>query len=57
MFGYIKKTFIAAIGFIGLNGHIALKCVSMNNQECRVRPAIVNINSNEPLFYPYIVLA
>ena len=33
-----------------------LKCVSMNNQECNVRPAVVNINSNEPLFYPYSVL-
>ena len=24
----------------------------MNNQECKVRPAIININSNEPFFYP-----
>ena len=22
----------------------ALKCVSMNNQECKVRPEIININ-------------
>ena len=22
----------------------------MNNQECKVRPEIVNVNSNEPLF-------
>ena len=28
-------------------------CVSMNNQECKVRPEIININSNEPSFYPY----
>ena len=27
----------------------------MNNQECRVRPEIININSNEPSFYPYSV--
>ena len=27
----------------------------MNNQECKVRPEIVNINSNEPSFYPYSV--
>ena len=31
---------------------IPLKCVSMNNQECRTRPEIININSNEPTFYP-----
>ena len=25
----------------------------MNNQECKIRPQIININSNEPSFYPY----
>ena len=25
----------------------------MNNQECKVRPEIVNVNSNELLFYPF----
>ena len=33
----------------------ALKCVSMNNQECTVRPETINIHSNEPSFYPYSV--
>ena len=32
-----------------------LKFVSINNQECKVRPEIININSNEPLFYPFSV--
>ena len=27
----------------------------MNNQECKIRPEIININSNEPLFYPYSI--
>ena len=27
----------------------------MNNQEFKIRPEIININSNETLFYPYIV--
>ena len=27
----------------------------MNNQDCRARPEVININSNEPLFYPYSV--
>ena len=31
----------------------ALKCVSMNKQECKIRPLLVNINSHNPLFYPY----
>ena len=28
----------------------------MNNQECKVRPVIMIINSNETLFYPYNIL-
>ena len=29
--------------------------VVMNNQECRVRLVIININSNETLSYPYSI--
>ena len=32
-----------------------LEWVSMNNQERKVRPEIVNVNSNEPLFYPFSI--
>ena len=54
--------FIAVIGFIGLNANanplneVQLKCVWIKNQKCKVRPAIMNINSNELLFYPYSIL-
>ena len=27
-----------------------LECVSMNNQECKTRPKILNINSDNPFF-------
>ena len=29
------------------------KCISMNNQECIVRPHIVNVNSEEPVLLSY----
>ena len=29
------------------------KCVSLNNRPYKARPTIVNINSNQPLFYPF----
>ena len=29
----------------------SLKCVSMNNQECKIRTEIINFNTNEPMFY------
>ena len=32
-----------------------LSCISMNNQECKVRPNIINVNSNEPAFYPFSI--
>ena len=32
-----------------------LKCVSMNNQERKVRSEIVNINSNEPASFPFCI--
>ena len=32
-----------------------LKCVLINNQECKIRPEILNINSNEDLFYSYSI--
>ena len=48
MFEFIKKRFFTA----GVN---CLKCVSMNNQECKIRTEIINLNSNEPMFYPYSI--
>ena len=48
MFRFIKKVFVLPMSFL-----VVIKCVSMNNQECKVRPEIININSNEISFYPY----
>ena len=60
MFRFIKQIFVSAIVFFGFNipnvnplNAVPLKYVSMNNQECKIRPEIININSNEPTFYPY----
>ena len=27
----------------------------MNNQKCKIRPEIINVNTNEPVFYPYSI--
>ena len=57
MFGFVKQIFVSAMTFfsyIVLNVN-SLKFVSINNQECKVRPEIININSHEPSFYPYSV--
>ena len=31
------------------------ECISMKNQECKVRPEIVNISSSNPIFYPFSI--
>ena len=33
----------------------SLECISMKNKECKVRPEIANINSNDPIFYPFSI--
>ena len=33
------------------NNKELITCVTLNNRPCQVRPTIVNINSNETLFY------
>ena len=56
MFRFIKKVFVVAMTFLNFNlsNVNSLKCVSMNNQECKIRSEIINVNTNEPMFYPYI---
>ena len=31
----------------------SLKCYSLDNEECKIRPEIINASNKEPIFYPY----
>ena len=57
MFGFIKECLFATMMFFGCNlpSVNSLKCISMNNQECKVRPQIVYVNSKEPIFFPFSI--
>ena len=57
MFRFVKQIFVSTKMFFGYNlsNVNPLECVSTNNRECRVRPEIVNVNSNEPIFYPFSI--
>ena len=33
----------------------SLSCISVNDQACKARPEIVNVNSNNPIFYPFSI--
>ena len=32
-----------------------MSCISIKHQECRVRPEIINVKSNNPIFYPFSI--
>ena len=55
MFEFVKQIFISEIMFFGCNlsNLNSLKYISMSMQKYKVRPE--NINSDEPIFYPYSV--
>ena len=56
MFVFIKKIFcIGSLFLSSLVSTTSLNCISMKNQECKVRSEIINVNSNEPIFYPFSI--
>ena len=64
MFGFIKNYFFTAMVLINFNlsSVNSLECVSVNNQERKIRTEIINLNTlmnqinlNEPMFYPYSI--
>ena len=56
MFEFMKQIFISTMIFFGnLSNVNPLECISIKNQECKVRPGIINVNSNNPIFYPFSI--
>ena len=57
MFRFVKQIFVSVMIFFGsnLSSVNPLECVLMNNQKCKVRPELVNVNSNEPLFFRFSI--
>ena len=61
IFGFVKKLFFVGLTILSsftnansLNA-IPLSCISMNNQECKTRPQVVNVNGDEPVFFPFSI--
>ena len=56
MFGFIKTCFFTGLAFLS-----TLTCVNllsrilMNNQGCRIRQQVVNVNSEEPVFFLFCI--
>ena len=54
IFRFVKKVFFLGLTIL-LNFTNELDCISMKNQECKTRPEVININSNNPIFYPFSI--
>ena len=56
MFKFLKRIFASTMMFFSSLSIVdPLECLPMKNQEWKVRPEIVNISSNDPIFYPFII--
>ena len=55
MWIFVKKAFALITTFFNPLYVNSLECISMNNQECKARPKIIDLNNNEPVFYPYSI--
>ena len=54
IFRFVKKVFF--LGLTILSNFInALDCISMKNQKCKIRPEVINTNSNNHIFYPFSI--
>ena len=53
MLEFIKKGFFTRLTFLSaLTSMISLSCISVTNQECKVRSEIASINGDDPVFFP-----
>ena len=57
-FGFVKKVFFVGLTILSsFTNASSLSCISMNNQEYKARPEIINVTSNNPIFYPFSIKA
>ena len=52
MFSLIKWEFIALLTF---SRSLATKYVSLNNKPCMIRPFLIDLNSVEFKYYPFMI--
>ena len=56
IFRFVQKVFFTGLIILSsFTNASSLSCISMINQECKTRPQIVNVNSNNPIFYPFSI--
>ena len=52
----LAKLVITVVTFFNLLSNTnSLECMSMINEKCRYRPKIIDVHTNDPVFYPYSI--
>ena len=49
---FTELVFLPTLPSVNFLSASPLSCISMNNQECKVRPQIVNVNSEDSVYFP-----
>ena len=56
IFRFVKKVFFIGLTILSSFTNVGfLNCISMNKQVYKARPEIINVNSNNPVFYPFSI--
>ena len=56
IFGFVKKVFFVGLTILSSFARLnSLSCISMNNQGRKTRPQVVNVNGEEPVFFPFSI--
>ena len=56
IFRFVKKVFFVGLTILSsFTNANSLSCISMNNQECKTRPQVVNVNGDEPVFFLFSI--
>ena len=58
MFGFINKLCLAGLTVLSYENQLStnqLSCISMTNKKCKVGPEIINVNTDEPVFFPFSI--
>ena len=56
IFRFVKKVFFIGLTILsGFTNTNSLSFISMNNQECKTRPQVVNVNGGEPVFFSFSI--
>ena len=56
IFGFVEKLFFVWLTILSsFTNTNSLSCISMNNQVCKTGPQVVNVNGDEPVFFPFSI--